>query len=82
MRLPSALGLYFYNARWYDPALGRFIQPGTIVPEPGNPQALNRYSYCLNDPVNRNDPTGHWGPKVRFFQTQSGHSRPACRCAC
>jgi len=28
--------------------LGRFIQPDTIVPEPGNPQALNRYSYGLS----------------------------------
>ena len=39
------IGLYFYNARYLDPQLGRFIQPDTIVPEPGNPQALNRYSY-------------------------------------
>jgi RHS repeat-associated protein len=36
-------GLYFYGARWYDSSLGRFIQPDTIVPQPGNPQALNRY---------------------------------------
>jgi RHS repeat-associated protein len=58
-RWEDAIGLYFYNARWYDPALGRFIQPDTIVPEPGNPQALNRYSYVLNNPVKYNDPTGH-----------------------
>ena len=36
-------GLYFYGARWYDSSLGRFIQADTIVPQPGNPQALNRY---------------------------------------
>ena len=35
-------GLYFYNARYYDPALGRFAQADTIVPQPGNPQSLNR----------------------------------------
>jgi RHS repeat-associated protein len=29
-------GLYFYNAGYYDPALGRFTQADTIVPEPGN----------------------------------------------
>jgi hypothetical protein len=29
------------NARWYDPSTARFIQPDSIVPEPGNPQALN-----------------------------------------
>ncbi|GAP62737.1 hypothetical protein ARMA_1160 [Ardenticatena maritima] len=33
-RWDDALGLYFYNARYYDPALGRFIQPDTLVPRP------------------------------------------------
>ena len=46
-------GLYFYGARWYDSSLGRFIQPDTIVPEPGNPQDLNRYSYTRNNPANQ-----------------------------
>jgi hypothetical protein len=36
-------GLYFYGARCCDSSLGRFIQADTIVPQPGNPQALNRY---------------------------------------
>ena len=52
-------GLYFYGARWYDSSLGRFLQPDTIVPEPGNPQSLNRYSYGLGNPVKYTDPTGH-----------------------
>jgi hypothetical protein len=30
------------------------------VPEPGNPQYLNRYSYVRNNPVRFSDPTGHW----------------------
>ena len=34
-RLDADTGLYFYNARYYDPALGRFTQPDTIVPNPG-----------------------------------------------
>jgi hypothetical protein len=29
------------------------------VPEPGNPQALNRYSYVLNNPLRYTDPMGH-----------------------
>jgi len=29
----AALGLYFYNARYYDVSLGRFMQAATIVPE-------------------------------------------------
>ncbi len=43
--LAGVEGLYYYNARWYDPALGRFVQADTLVPEPGNPQAYNRYAY-------------------------------------
>ena len=51
-------GLYFYNARYYDPALGRFISADTIVPEPGDPQSLNRYSYVGNNPLRFVDPSG------------------------
>jgi len=29
------------------------------VPEPGNPQALNRYAYVLNNPLKYTDPSGH-----------------------
>ncbi|MEI2689422.1 MAG: RHS repeat-associated core domain-containing protein [Anaerolineae bacterium] len=58
-REDATIGLYFYNARYLDPQLGRFTQPDTIVPAPGNPQALNRYSYVLNNPVRYTDPTGH-----------------------
>ena len=54
--------LYDYGARFYSPALGRFLSPDTIVPEPGNPQSLNRYSYTLNNPVKYRDPSGHWEP--------------------
>jgi len=53
------MGLYWVNARWYDSQLGRWIQPDTIVPNPGDPQALNRYSYCLNNPLKYTDPDGH-----------------------
>ena len=57
----------FYNARYYDPLLRRFISPDTIVPDPGDPQSLNRYSYVRNNPVNRADPSGHFDyatPKI------------------
>jgi RHS repeat-associated protein len=51
-------GLYFYNARYYDPVLGRFAQADTIVPEPVDPQALNRYSYVGNNPLRFIDDSG------------------------
>jgi RHS repeat-associated protein len=58
-REENGLGLYDYVARRYDPVLGRFLQADTIVPEPGDPQSLNRYSYVNNNPLRYVDPTGH-----------------------
>jgi len=49
----------FFQARYYSPAVGRFLSADTIVPDPSNPQSLNRYAYVLNDPVKYTDPTGH-----------------------
>jgi RHS repeat-associated protein len=57
--LDGETGLYNYGARLYDPDLGRFLTPDSIVPKPWNPQSLNRYSYVQNNPVNHIDPTGH-----------------------
>ena len=58
-RLDDSTGLYYYGARYYDPELGRFIQPDTIVQAPSDPQTLNRYTYCRNSPLIYTDPTGH-----------------------
>lgn len=49
----------YYGSRYYEPGLGRFISTDTIVPDPSNPQALNKFSYAVNNPLNRTDPTGH-----------------------
>jgi hypothetical protein len=49
----------YFRARYYSPLAGRFISADSIVPEAGNPQALNRYSYALNDPLRYIDPSGH-----------------------
>jgi hypothetical protein len=51
--------LYYYNARYNEPLIGRFISPDTIVPAPANPQSFNRYSYCLNNPLKYTDPSGY-----------------------
>ena len=47
----------FYNARWYDPSLGRFAQADSIVL--GGVQGLDRYAYVNNSPMNYVDPSGH-----------------------
>jgi RHS repeat-associated protein len=48
-----------FGARFYSPVLGRFISADTIVPGARNPQAFNRFSYTLNNPLRYTDPTGH-----------------------
>ncbi|MBI4303338.1 MAG: hypothetical protein HY665_03235, partial [Chloroflexi bacterium] len=60
-------GLYFYNARYYDAEIGRFVSPDTIIPDWKNPQAWNHYSYALNNPLKYTDSTGHfvdWIPDI------------------
>ena len=57
--LDAETGLYYYNARYYDPELGRFIQADTIIPDLSDPQSYNRYSYVRNNPLRYTDPTGH-----------------------
>lgn len=57
--LDNETGLYYFGARYYDAAQGRFITPDTIVQSPGDPQSLNRYAYAGNNPLAFVDPTGH-----------------------
>jgi RHS repeat-associated protein len=52
-------GLYYYGATYYDPSIGRFISPDTVVLSVINPQAFNRYSYVVNNPLRFVDPSGN-----------------------
>jgi RHS repeat-associated protein len=47
-------GLFYYRARYYDFATGRFLQPDPT----GYTDGLNLYSYCGNNPFNFLDPSG------------------------
>ncbi|KAF5617829.1 insecticidal toxin complex [Fusarium tjaetaba] len=53
-------GLYYCNARYYAPWLGRWISPDPL----GTKDGLNLYCYCGNDPVNYVDPTGTMGTGI------------------
>ncbi len=63
--LDANTGLLYYGSsqgygRYYDPALARFVQPDILIPNPGDPQQLNRYAYANNNPLKYRDPSGHW----------------------
>jgi len=53
------LGFYNYGARLYDPVLGKFLSPDSIVQAPDDPQILNRYSYARNNRLYYTAPTTH-----------------------
>jgi RHS repeat-associated protein len=58
-RFDSGTGLYYLNARYYDPSIGRFISADSInYLDPSSGQGLNLYAYCGNNPVMYSDPSG------------------------
>ncbi|HEY7749138.1 MAG TPA: RHS repeat-associated core domain-containing protein, partial [Aestuariivirgaceae bacterium] len=57
-RYDQESGLMYLHARYYDPALSRFIQPDTWDPAVEG-VGTNRYAYAENDPINKADPNGH-----------------------
>ena len=51
-------GLQKVGVRWYDPAVGRFLQQDPWLGSIYAPLTLNGYGYCVNDPVQMVDPSG------------------------
>ncbi|MCX7745984.1 MAG: hypothetical protein N2645_03690 [Clostridia bacterium] len=43
----------------YDPKIARFLQEDTYLGDPNDPLSLNLYTYCFNNPITYDDPTGH-----------------------
>jgi RHS repeat-associated protein len=46
----SGWGLYYFKARWFDSALGRFSQADSLIPAAGFSLAWDRYAGVLNNP--------------------------------
>ena len=56
----STTGLYYLNARYYNPEDGRFLTEDTYRGETNEPDTWHLYAYCANNPVNYTDPSGHY----------------------
>ncbi|XAM43020.1 hypothetical protein TPELB_33350 [Terrisporobacter petrolearius] len=57
-------GLYYLNARYYNPEDGRFLTEDIYRGEFTDPSSLHLYAYCVNNPIAYTDPSGHfqiWG---------------------
>jgi RHS repeat-associated protein len=51
--------LYYLNARYYDAKIARFLTVDTYRGQVNDPLSLNLYTYCVNNPIQYYDPTGH-----------------------
>ena len=51
-------GLINMNARLYDPLVGRFLSPDPFVQDADFSQSVNRYSYCVDNPLKHTDVNG------------------------
>ena len=54
-------GFYYVSSRYYDPEIGRWINADdAIAGVGGDIRGYNLFAYCMNNPVNMSDYTGHW----------------------
>jgi RHS repeat-associated protein len=61
--LDEATGWYDYGARWYDPAVARFLSVDPLADHP-KLVAHPTYSYAVNNPIRHNDPDGKCPPWI------------------
>ena len=55
----SESDLYYYNARYYNPVIGRFISRDASQGKMGDMLSRNGYVYVKNNPLKYLDPTGN-----------------------
>ncbi|MGL5694612.1 MAG: polymorphic toxin-type HINT domain-containing protein, partial [Peptostreptococcaceae bacterium] len=70
-------GLYYLNARYYNPEDGRFLTEDTYRGEFSDPSSMHLYAYCVNNPIAYTDPSGHipvWGIINAGFGALDGYS--------
>lgn len=68
-------GLYYLKSRYYSPTLGRFlVRDGIGYVDFADPQTLNLYSYCGNNPVSLTDPNGNWASEIERLWAEQNMS--------
>lgn len=56
----TELGMYYLQSRYYDPAIGRFINPDAALGRMDSVQGHNVFVYGFNCPIMFTDHTGNW----------------------
>jgi RHS repeat-associated protein len=62
-------GMFYMQARWYDPGAGRFLSLDPLLTL-DSPESHNPYSYAENNPIARFDPTGRFGEEEASIETE------------
>ena len=65
-------GLYYLNARYYDPTTGAFDESDPFSGNTSDPQSLTRYAYAQGDPIDNSDPTGMSIDLIEQISTRRG----------
>jgi len=68
------VGLYYFNARWYDATIGRFLSRDPR-------RSMNPYGYPRNNPMRFIDPTGRETLPLSYPPPYRG-TPEECRCQC
>ncbi|MBI6871803.1 RHS repeat-associated core domain-containing protein [Clostridium aciditolerans] len=68
-RYDTETGLYYLNARYYNPELGRFINADSLGGKVGELVSHNMFAYCVNNPVNMQDSNGNWPTLTEMWQS-------------
>lgn len=56
-------GFQYLRARYYDPKTASMLTEDTYAGDETDPLSQNRYTYARNNPINYQDPSGHF-PKI------------------